>query len=356
MKSIGGIFLPKQIKNITNVMNCKTRSNTTKAKATRIILGIGLGILFSMWGFIDETINFIPNALVSIIICVSTLHINVYQIMPKLLFQNRFVLYSISIISYIIIIELISWLLCNIISTKQIDQCYICRWALISILTILISTIYGYSSLDRISRKREIDLTHQNIEFEMKFLKSQINPHFLFNALNNIYALSVIKSNQTPDMILKLSDMLRFTLYDSESKKVKLGREIEYIINYIEFQKLKMDSEPNIHVETNNCNKEMLIEPMLLIPFIENSFKHGNIDNSKKGWLQVEIKTLGPILIFKVKNSLPAIAINKDIVGGIGVENVRKRLDILYPDRYELNIETTDTSFNVYMKIDTFAN
>lgn len=205
------------------------------------------------------------------------------------------------------------------------------------------------------TRKREIDLVHQNIEFEMKFLKSQINPHFLFNALNNIYALSIVKSERAPDMILKLSDMLRFTLYESENKKVKVGREIDYIVNFIEFQKIKMDSEPNIKVDISNCNKELMIEPMLLVPFIENSFKHGNIDNTKKGWLQVDIKTLGPMLVFQVSNSLPSVAINKDVVGGIGVENVRKRLDMLYPNRYELDITTTESEFRVFMKIDTFA-
>ena len=191
---------------------------------------------------------------------------------------------------------------------------------------------------------------------DMKCGKRQRNPHFLFNALNNIYALSVIKSERTPDMILKLSDMLRFTLYDSESKKVKLKREIEYIKNFIEFQKLKADTDLNIKMDSTNSNAEFMIEPLLLIPFIENSFKHGNIDNPKRGWLQVDIKTLGPILVFQVKNSLPSIAINKDVVGGIGVENVRKRLDILYPGRYEMNIETTETEFRVFMKIDTFVS
>lgn len=224
------------------------------------------------------------------------------------------------------------------------------------ILIILAIVVSAYIRHINKTRAREIDLMHQNIEFEMKFLKSQINPHFLFNAMNNIYALSVIKSERTPEMILKLSDMLRFTLYESESKKVKVGREVDYIVNYIEFQKIKMDSEPNIKVDISNCNKELMIEPMLLIPFIENSFKHGNIDNTKKGWLQVEIKTLGPMLIFQVANSLPAITINKDIVGGIGVENVRKRLDMLYPNRYELNINTTETEFRVFMQIDTFVS
>lgn len=327
----------------------------SKSYYKRLIIWLSCSLIFVIWGVLDSNVNFLFNAITSVVLSSAVLYVNLLYIMPRFLLRNRWIAYSIVVILLVVAILLITWVLHPWVSAVQICSDYFCRWLLLVVVVMLASTIYGYSSLDRISRKREIDLTHQNIEFEMKFLKSQINPHFLFNALNNIYALSVIKSGRTPDMILKLSDMLRFTLYDSESKKVKIGREIEYIVNYIEFQKLKMDSEPNIQVNTSNCNAEMLIEPMLLIPFIENSFKHGNIDNAKKGWLQVEVKTLGPILIFKVKNSLPAIAINKDVVGGIGVENVRKRLDILYPNRYELKIETTESAFSVYMKIDTFV-
>lgn len=290
----------------------------------------------------------------TLFVSATVFYINVSWLLPKYLFQNKLASYLLHVaVASLAIISIVCSVDCWIFGVSLIDSFF--EWILPVLGMLFVSTILGYLDMDKKTRKREIDLTHQNIEFEMKFLKSQINPHFLFNALNNIYALSVIKSDRTPDMILKLSDMLRFTLYDSESQKVKVGREIDYIINFIEFQKLKMDSEPNIKLDTTNCNNELLIEPMLMIPFIENSFKHGNIDNTKKGWLQVEIKTLGPILIFKVKNSLPAIAINKDVVGGIGVENVRKRLDILYPNRYELNIETTENAFSIFMKIDTFA-
>lgn len=336
-------------------MSPKTINTTRKSSLKRLALSIVLSVVFCLLALTDTTAILLPNVLITTLICFALFYANIFFVMPRILFRGQFVLYAVIGIGGLVVVGLIMWALAPVMTTAGVSVQYFCRWELAAVVSLLTSTVYGYSSLDRLSRKREIDLTHQNIEFEMKFLKSQINPHFLFNALNNIYALSVIKSDRTPDMILKLSDMLRFTLYDSESQKVKIGREIDYIENYIEFQKLKMDSEPNIHVDTSNCNKEMLIEPMLMIPFIENSFKHGNIDNSKKGWLQVEIKTLGPILIFKAKNSLPAIAINKDIVGGIGVENVRKRLDILYPERYELNIETTDSAFSIYMKIDTFA-
>ena len=298
--------------------------------------------------------DFVAMLIKTLSVSAAVFYVNVLWLLPKYLFQNKlmpYVAYTLTVT--VAIIGLVCGIDYWLFEIELTDSVF--EWILPVLGMLFVSTILGYLDADKSVRKREIDLIHQNIEFEMKFLKSQINPHFLFNALNNIYALSVIKSDLTSEMILKLSDMLRFTLYDSESQKVKVGREIDYIINFVEFQKLKMDSEPNIKLDTSNCNKELLIEPMLMIPFIENSFKHGNIDNTKKGWLQVEIKTLGPILIFKVKNSLPAIAINKDVVGGIGVENVRKRLDILYPGRYELNVETTENAFSIFMKIDTFA-
>ncbi len=307
--------------------------------------------------FQPETIV-LPLLVKSAITCSIIFYANVYFLLPRFLFKAQYSRYFVGvIITVTIVLIILRILLPWRDSTLPIDdEPFLFVWLLPIAGMLFISTTYAHFRREKESRKYEIDLTHQNIEFEMKFLKSQINPHFLFNALNNIYALSILKSERTPEMILKLSDMLRFTLYDSESKKVKLAREIEYIVNFINFQKLKMDSEPNIKIDTSNCNGELMIEPMLMIPFVENSFKHGQIENPKKGWLQIEIKTLGPILIFKIKNSLPAVAASKDLVGGIGVGNVRKRLDMLYPGRYEFEIDSTNSAFSVYMKIDTFVN
>ncbi|MBR6249577.1 MAG: histidine kinase [Bacteroidales bacterium] len=330
-----------------------------KRRLITFLICIGFSLVFVGPSLAHHDIIVLPMIAKILLIGVTVFYLNVYLFMPKSLFKGRYVTYVIFVLATIavlmgVIVMLAPW---HEILPKQPMQSQVGMpmqgWLLPILGMFFASTLYGYFMRDRKMHKREIDLTHQNIEFEMKFLKSQINPHFLFNALNNIYALSVIKSERTPDMILKLSDMLRFTLYGSESMKVKIGKEIDYINNFIEFQKLKMDSEPNIKIDTSNCNTELLIEPMLLIPFIENSFKHGNIDNVKRGWLQLEIKTLGPVLIFKVKNSLPSIAINKDEVGGIGVENVRKRLEILYPKRFTLDIQTTNSAYSVYLEIDT---
>ena len=336
------------------------KSRVAKQSLVHLAIWLGFSMLYIGPHFLRPDVVALPMTVKSLMICASVFYANTLWLMPRMLFRRKYVQYVVGVVGLIVVMMLVLWLMRGW-HEIEFDDVAMYRGVpfkgLLPMLGMLfVSTVFGYFEHDGKTRKREIDLTHQNIEFEMKFLKSQINPHFLFNALNNIYALSIIKSDRTPEMILKLSDMLRFTLYESESKKVKVGREIDYIVNYIEFQKIKMDSEPNIKVDVSNCNKELMIEPMLLIPFIENSFKHGNIDNTKKGWLQLEIKTLGPMLIFQASNSLPSIAINKDVVGGIGVENVRKRLDMLYPDRYELNIETSESAFKVYMKIDTFVN
>ncbi len=221
---------------------------------------------------------------------------------------------------------------------------------------IFISTLFAYIIRDRELQQKRLDLTNKNLEFEMKFLKSQINPHFLFNALNNVYALSVIKAENTPEMILKLSEMLRFTLYDSENKRVKLERELNYISNYIDFQRLKMDTEPNMTISIDQCNTELMLEPMLLIPFVENSFKHSHIENTKRGWIKLKIHTLGPMLFFQISNSIMPNLANKDLPGGIGLENVRKRLEMLYPGRFELKIESSSQEHRVQMMIDTGKN
>ncbi len=335
-------------------------SADTKQRLVQVIIFVGFVVIFASPMLLRPTVHFLPVVVKTAIVCGISFGINALWLLPRYLFRGRYGAYILGALLTIVCVLSLMYVLS---SWHEDDNAlrYPYRhvpfeWLLPLVGMFFVSTLYGYYLRERDTHSREIDLTHQNIEFEMKFLKSQINPHFLFNALNNIYALSVIKSERTPDMILMLSDMLRFTLYDSESKKVKLKREIEYISNYIEFQKLKTDTDLNIKMDASGCNQEFMIEPMLLIPFIENSFKHGNIDNPKRGWLQVEVKTFGPMLIFNVRNSLPSIAINKDVVGGIGVENVRKRLDILYPGRYEMNIITTETEFSVYLKIDTFVS
>jgi two-component system LytT family sensor kinase len=200
--------------------------------------------------------------------------------------------------------------------------------------------------------QREAELKGENLESEMKFLKSQVNPHFLFNALNNIYSLSVIKSDQAPETILKLSDMLRYILYECNEEKVLLSKEIAYINNYIELQQLKTEDQQNIQFTCDNSNATATIAPMLFIPFIENSFKHSKIEDTENGWVKMELKNDENTLEFKAENSVPQHQYTKDKVGGIGLENVKRRLELLYPQRHQLTINKTESQFTVMLRIE----
>jgi len=219
------------------------------------------------------------------------------------------------------------------------------------LIILVISSAY---SVTRISRKKERDdevARSEKLQSEMKFLKSQINPHFLFNALNNIYSLTITGSEQSSDMILKLSDMLRYILYECNEPKVPIENEWNYIHNYIEFQKLKSKDELNIRVEFNNESPGSLIVPMILIPFIENAFKHSRFEDVENGWVTISLNNKVREIIFQVENSIPDQKHNKDDVGGIGLENVRRRLDLTYGKTQDLIISDTPTSYSVILRI-----
>lgn len=192
----------------------------------------------------------------------------------------------------------------------------------------------------------------EKLEAELKFLKSQINPHFLFNALNNIYTLTVIKSDQAPENLLKLSGMLRYMLYDCKAERVPLGKEIEYLRHFIDLNLLKDSRGLNVEVRLDESRPTLSVAPMLLIPFVENAFKHSKIEDRDKGWITIDLKTTETQILFDVKNSIPEQAFTKDEIGGIGLANVRRQLELVYPNHHELLLEADSEVFSVRLTID----
>lgn len=214
-----------------------------------------------------------------------------------------------------------------------------------------LSTAFKTSQIALRREKESADLKSENLNSELKFLRSQINPHFLFNALNNIYSLSIIKSDKTPDNILKLSDMLRYIIYDCNADSVPLEKELNYINNYIDLQKLKDDEIDTIEVEFDQADPACMIAPMIFIPFIENSFKHSKIEDLDHGWIKIKIENKGSQLFFSVKNSLSKKDYTKDKIGGVGLENVQRRLELLYPNSHKLDIASSNNEFSVELTI-----
>lgn len=220
-----------------------------------------------------------------------------------------------------------------------------------SLILILISSLL---KLSQIANKREVEaalLRGENLNSELKFLKYQINPHFLFNTLNNVYTLSLIKSDKAPDTIMRLSEMLRYVLYEcGEQERVLISKEINYMKNYITLQKMR-DSEINNIEFQSEIDNDIMIAPMLFIPFVENSFKHSEIENTQQGWAKFSLTTKEGHITFIAENSLPEHEEKKDEAGGIGIENVKRRLQLIYPNQHNIEITKEDKAFKVKIDI-----
>lgn len=216
------------------------------------------------------------------------------------------------------------------------------------VLSFSSSFRYLEDYFDQVQLQQE--LKNYKLEAELKLLKAQINPHFLFNSLNNIYSMAITNTRETGPMILKLSEMMRYMLYESNEDKVQLSKEIDYLNNYIALQQLKTERPQSIVLDVKGDINAATIAPMLLIPFWENSIKHGNVHQSKDAWAKGSIVVSSGMLVFELRNTL-GIKGAKDAMGGIGLDNVRKRLEMLYKGKYRLDIEETDSLFSVHLEI-----
>ncbi|MFT6150460.1 MAG: sensor histidine kinase YesM [Saprospiraceae bacterium] len=218
-------------------------------------------------------------------------------------------------------------------------------------LVLLSSTLYEMSILANQSARETAQLKAEKLEAELKFLKSQINPHFLFNSLNNIYTLTVLNPKAAGDSLLKLSEMLRYLLYECDAEKVTLGRELAYLQNYIDLFSLKDEEALHINFDVTDVDNDIMIAPLLFIPFIENAFKHSQVEDLENGWINIILFGDTEQVYFEIKNSLPKIDFSKDKVGGIGLQNVNRQLELVYPKRHTLNINKTETEFSVELTI-----
>lgn len=190
-----------------------------------------------------------------------------------------------------------------------------------------------------------------NKESELIELKNQLNPHFLFNALSNIYSIAYLGDKNTPDKILQLSKMLRYVIYETDVDFIPIEKEIEYLKDYIDFQRFKIKKEQKITFDYGQINSRQIIAPMLLLPFVENAFKHSQLAVEPEAWVKISLETKSNSLLFNVENTIGK-GIQPEILknNGIGLENIKKRLQLIYPDMHQLKIETNPT-YNIYLKI-----
>lgn len=194
-------------------------------------------------------------------------------------------------------------------------------------------------------------LQQAQAEAELKALKANVNPHFLFNNLNALYALARKKSDKTSEYILKLSDLMRYMLYETIEKKVILSKEINYIENYIALQQLRYGNTLTINSDITGNADKLNIAPFLIIPFIENSFKHGGANRQNSNYINLKIAIENTTLKFSLTNTISAEKSTKKQLGGFGIENVKNRLQKLYRNQYNLDMSEQNQQFIVNLNI-----
>lgn len=187
---------------------------------------------------------------------------------------------------------------------------------------------------------------------QLELLKNQVQPHFIFNTLNNIYSLSLKNSPRTSDLIYRLSSLLSYMLYDSRQEFIPVSKEMEYIHNYIELEKIRYGERLDVAVNCFDAVDQFTIPPLLILPLVENSFKHGVSNDVGNSWIRVDLTVKDDWLTVKIENSRVADQVNGHaLYKGIGMENVKKRLEIIYPDRHEFKCMSEGQSFLTILKL-----
>jgi sensor histidine kinase YesM len=296
-----------------------------------------------------------PDIVVSLILSMANFYC-IYFLMPIML--KRAKLWLVVLLGAVIIVGLgylrfqaddLIWH--HLVKMAPSSDLSISSWIAISIRNSIVSAIYAI--LIRLAidwyeaQKLRSELLTQNQASELALLRSQVNPHFLFNTLNNIYSLVYKKSDEAPEAVMKLSAIMRYMLYEANSEKVMLHQEVDYLNSFIELQKLRLKNNDFVKFTIEGETGFRRIAPMLLVPFVENAFKHGNRSVDGVG-IKIRLKAMEDETVFEVENYLKPYKDDESLTSsGIGLQNVKRRLNLLYPNAHSLNISESGGLYKV---------
>lgn len=223
------------------------------------------------------------------------------------------------------------------------------------ILTMLLKFLKQSYEDQQVSK----ELLRVQLETELKFLKAQINPHFLFNSLNNLYALTLKKSDLAPEVVLRLSDILRYVLYETQYGLVDFQKELQHLRDFVELEKIRIGDRVKIVVDLVEPPIDMKIEPMLYLTLVENAFKHGAQGSINDTWVNIHGYPTIKGYVLEVENSVSqsqGLSTNVKDVGGIGLENLKKRLNLTYPEKHQFTVDADSSHYHVKLEIDLLNN
>lgn len=280
--------------------------------------------------------------------------------MPRFFYTKKYFTYSILFLlslGFFITASILSWSVFSvflfgnhdIVHGGFINQSIVGSIIGITCITMMIKLAKRGIEVD----KRNEELEKEKLNTELKFLKSQLNPHFLFNALNSIYFLIKKDPDQAADALADFSEMLQYQIYDCNDSKISLQKEVEYMENFVRISKLRKSGATNVEVKIDEKINGELVAPLLLIPFVENAFKHVSSHTDRANWIKVDLKLQDKELFFEVENTVDEQDQSQDAlkIGGLGLPNVQRRLDLLYPQKHELDIFEEDEKFKVKLKL-----
>ncbi len=297
-------------------------------------------------------------SLINLIVAIATVYTFNYFLIPKILLKNKWKKFIAIAIVAIVLFFYIELLLTLFLVVKLLYDGHSLFPEMLDVVMLFFNMffiVFIAIAIKFYKRWSETEYRKQRIqkekvEVELQMLRSQVNPHFLFNTLNSIYVLAMKNSDQTANTVMKLSDLLDYILYKIDTPRIPVSTEIQIIENYIELERIRFTNRVDLSLSTDLESKDIQIPPMLIIPFIENAFKHGVAKSLEKSWIEVSIRECGQLMNIEVSNSKgqkPA----KSQTGGIGLENVKKRLDILFHDKYKLDITEKINSYEVSLSI-----
>ncbi|GAB2699969.1 sensor histidine kinase [Mucilaginibacter koreensis] len=293
------------------------------------------------------------------LINISLFYLNYLWLIPQFLDKNQYRKYVIAacltIVGYVLIKYILALSLKSIALVHENGRMatfgeYILSAGISTTIFILLSAGLKFTTDWFRSERIQRDLENQRLTAELSFLKSQINPHFLFNSLNSIYSLAYQRSETTPEAILKLAEIMRYMLYECNDAKVDLAKELQYMQSYIDMQKIRYDGNVFVNFSVHGKVTHQKIAPLLLIAFIENAFKHGLANDPKQPILmQVYVKEEHQ-LYFYLHNKKHHH--NRDAGGGIGMHNVKRRLELLYPGQHTMTVNNEPDSYSCELTLE----
>ncbi|PHN01320.1 sensor histidine kinase [Flavilitoribacter nigricans] len=311
----------------------------------------------------NTTSDLIYTALFQISLWV-VVYFQLWLLIPRLLKPGRYLVYGLSFLLVLVLGVAINHLTFDYLADWLFpDYFFISYYRNGELLQFMLiyavaSTLFKLSKswFDLANKEKQINrLEREKLDAELQALRAQLDPHFLFNSLNNVYSLALDADEKVPAYLLQLSDNLRYMLYECQAPHVPLTKELEYIQNYLALQRLKAGPEVQIELSVNGITEAQQVAPLLFIPFIENSFKHGLKGRARDAAIHISFVGQEQGLEFHIRNTIapngPDDAPVLPVVGGIGLENVRKRLELLYPGRHQLDIREDADSFEVDMTL-----